>query len=172
MLPGRQKSGRHPFTGISKPDLVLGVSAWAWEQYRKEIARKTNKTGKTAAELFEKHLESFIDLYRNHRDLLRLNQQFNDYVRRESLPEDRMQPYKEVIDSLEERFKENYQRGKEDGTLRTDIPEKEMFSATLHLMMAAATRYAVGLVYDSGIDPEKELELLKKLLMQEYVITK
>jgi hypothetical protein len=82
MLPGRQKSGRHPFTGISKPDLVLGVSTWAWEQYR-----------------------------------------------------------------------------------------KEMFSATLHLMMAAATRYAVGLICDAGVDPEKELELLKDMLMQRFTVS-
>ena len=39
-----------------------------------------------------------------------------------------------------------------------------MFSTTLHLMLAAATRYAIGLVYipESGFDAEKELEKLKE----------
>jgi len=31
------------------------------------------------------------------------------------------------------------------------------------------TRYAVGLVYQSGDNPERELETLKRILMREYV---
>ena len=155
-----------------KPDLVLSVGAWAWTQYWARNSRKVDTSGMTAAEVFEFYLESFIDLYRNHRDILRFNQYFNTYVKREGLPGDRMQPYMNVIESLEQRFHQNFLLGQRDGTLRTDIPEKEMFSSTLHLMLAAVTRYSVGLVYDAGIDPEEELELLKRMLMQEYTITK
>ena len=43
-----------------------------------------------------------------------------------------------------------------------------MFSTVLHLMMAVVTRYAVGLVYNDGTDPEKELLLQKKMLMNEF----
>ena len=155
-----------------KPDLVLSVAAWAWTRYREKNARTVDTSGMTAAEVFEFYLESCIDLYRNHRDILRFNQYFNTYVKREGLPGDRMQPYMNVIESLEQRFHQNYLLGQRDGTLRTDIPEKEMFSSTLHLMLAAVTRYSVGLVYDAGIDPEKELEMLKRMLTQEYTITK
>ena len=155
-----------------KPDVVLAVSAWAWDRYRKENTLTVDKSGMTAAEVFDFYLESFIDLYRNHRDILRFNSYFNAYVKREGLPKDRMRPYTDVIESLAERFHQNYLLGQQDGTLRTDIPEKEMFSATLHLMLAAATRYAVGLVYDAGIDPEKELEMLKDMLMERYCVRK
>ena len=37
-----------------------------------------------------------------------------------------------------------------------------------HLMLAVATRYAVGLVYEGGVDPEKELILQKSMLLREY----
>ena len=60
--------------------------------------------------------------------------------------------------------------GEQDGTLRTDVPEKKMFSLTLHLMLAAVTRYAVGLLYDAGIDPEEELTELKDMLMRRYTV--
>ena len=153
-----------------KPDVVLAVSAWAWDEYRKKNTMAADKSTMTSAEVFEFYLESFIDMYRNHRDLLRFNQYFNAYVKREGIPPERMQPYKEVIDSVEERFHQNYLLGEKDGTLRTEIPEKEMFSATLHLMLAAVTRYAVGLVYDAGIDPERELRLLKEMLMERYTV--
>ena len=45
-----------------------------------------------------------------------------------------------------------------------------MFSTTLHLMLAAVTRYAVGLVYipENGLDAEKELEKLKEALLMRY----
>ena len=153
-----------------KPDLVLAVSAWAWEEYRKGITPVADRSGMKASELFSKFLDTFIDMYRNHPDLLRFNQYFNAYVKREGIPPERMQPYEKVIEEVANQFHQLYQQGQEDGTLRTDIPEKEIFSATLHLMLAAVTRYAVGLVYDAGIDPEQELLLLKKMLMREYVV--
>ena len=58
--------------------------------------------------------------------------------------------------------------GRRDGTLCTDYPEEVIFSATLHLMLAVVTRYAVGLVYDAGVDPEQELLLQKRMLLREF----
>ena len=45
-----------------------------------------------------------------------------------------------------------------------------MFSKTLHLMLASATRYAVGLVYtpEGVFDPEEELLFLKNVLIEKY----
>ena len=63
-----------------------------------------------------------------------------------------------------------YERAEQDHTIRTDESEEEMFSTTLHLMLAAVTRYAVGLVYipESGFDAEKELEKLKEAMLLRY----
>ena len=153
----------------TKATLVLAVAEKVWGEY---TSRKydTAVEGKTAAEVFEFYLDSFIDQYQNHRDLLRFNQLFNIYVKGEGIPAEDLDPYHRMIDALEERFHRNYLLGQQDGTLRTEAPEKEMFSATLHLMLAVVTRYAVGLVYDSGIDPMRELELQKEMLMQRYTV--
>ena len=63
-----------------------------------------------------------------------------------------------------------YERAEQDHTIRTDESEEEMFSTTLHLMLAAVTRYAVGLVYipESGLDAENELEKLKEAMLLRY----
>ena len=63
-----------------------------------------------------------------------------------------------------------YERAEQDHTIRTDESEEEMFSTTLHLMLAAVTRYAVGLVYipENGLDAEKELEKLKEAMLLRY----
>ena len=154
----------------TKPALVLAVAAKAWGDYAEANYQQLPGTdSRSAAQVYEFFLDSFIDLYRNHQDLLRFNQMFNIYVRAEGITGDQLKPYNDMIGTLAERFHHMYLLAEKNGTLRTDVPEQEMFSATLHLMLAASTRYAVGLVYDAGIDPERELELLKRMLIREFV---
>lgn len=153
-----------------KPDLVLAASTWAWQKYRQENRRAVDRAGMSAAKVFEYFLDAFLDLYRNHRDLLRFNQYFNAYVKLEGIPPERMKPYADVMNGLAAQFHTIWTMGEQDGTLRTDVPEKKMFSLTLHLMLAAVTRYAVGLLYDAGIDPEEELTELKDMLMRRYTV--
>ena len=154
----------------SKPDLVLEIGTTVWSEYTAKNMKKNyaENASKTAIQAFDFYLESFIDLYRNHKDLLRFNQLFNIYVKNEQISSDKLKPYNDMIRLLEQRFCKVYQKAEQDGTLRTDIPEQEMFSTVLHLMMAIVTRYAVGLVYNDGTDPEKELLLQKKMLMNEF----
>ncbi|MCR5625968.1 MAG: TetR/AcrR family transcriptional regulator [Lachnospiraceae bacterium] len=148
-----------------KPGFVVAVAAWKWGQFKEENQNKRNDAAvekMTAAEMFEIYLDSFLTLYKEHRDLLRFNQYFNIYVVSEKLGEDVMKPYEGITNYTRERFHVIYSKALKDKTLRTDMPEEEMFSVTLHLMLAVVTRYAVGLVYKSGTDEMKELELQKK----------
>ncbi len=154
-----------------KSELVLAVATWAWESYLEvNVARWRGEGCATAAETFAFYLDSFIGMYRDHRDLLRFNQFFNAYVQTEHIAGARMEPYMAVIASQGERFQSLREKAERDGTMRTDLPAQEIFATSLHLMLAAATRYAVGLVYRSG-DPEQELELLKSMLLDRFTIS-
>lgn len=160
-----------------KPGFVIEAATWKWEQFREENRKRlpdVSFEGMTAAEIYEFYLESFLVLYREHRDLLRFNQFFNVYVKSEKIDAEILQPYQGMIDGLKDRFHKMYLKAGQDGTVRTDEPEEKMFSKTLHLMLAAATRYAVGLVYspEGGFDPEEELISLKNMFLREYVRTK
>ncbi len=158
----------------TKPKLVMGISTWVWNEYAKENARKeaeTAKTDRTAAEMFDFYLESFLDLYQNHKDLLRFNQFFNTYLLSEVISEEERAPYIDMIRGLEARFGEIYRKGLQDGTLHTDIPEKKLFSLTIHLMLAVVTRYAIGLVYrNEETDAAEELQMQKELLIRQYTV--
>ena len=154
----------------TKADLVIAISSNVWENITTQNYERMGVETRTAAQRYEFWLDSFLVLYREHGDLLRFNQFFNVYVANEKVSEEQMEPFNRVIITLEARFHDTYELAKQDGTLRTDIPENGIFSATLHLMLAAVTRYAVGLVYQGGTEPEKELERLKKMLMREFVI--
>lgn len=156
-----------------KSVLVLAIGAWAWDRFYTEYISRVSTDEiekRSGAEDFDSYLESFLDLYRNHRDLLRFNQFFNMYLLSEGISADALNPYTEMIRAQGKRFSVTYRKGQEDGTLRTDVSEKKMFSVTLHLMLAAVTRYAVGLAYTEETDMEEELKLQKRMLMREFVV--
>ena len=157
----------------TKPQLVVAVATWIWDRtIRENQARRPDAgfEGMTALGIFEFYLDSFIELYRHRRDLLRFNQFFNIYIQSERIDPEVMKPYRDIIEGLRTEFHVIYERAQRDHTLRTDEPEAEMFSTTFHLMLAAATRYAIGLVYvpEEGFDAERELEKLKEALLMRY----
>ena len=157
-----------------KPDLVLAVGIYAWQQFAGMIWERRDRMEErhqmTAAEELAFYLDSFLILYREHRDMLRFNQLFNIYLKAEDIKPDNAKAYRAFFDRVEEEFHAIYAKGEQDHTLRTDVPEGEMLSTTLHLMLAAVTRYAVGLVYhpEGGFHAEKELETMKDMLLWKY----
>ena len=156
----------------NKTDLAIAVSVWKWEEYLEQIRQRTDveRQDLTGAENFIVYLDSFLGLYRDHRDLLRYNQFFNVYLQRAGADKARMAPYEQVIGGFAELFRTIWEKGAEDGTLRTEIPWQQAFSATLHMMLAAVTRYAVGLAYqpEEGSGPEEELALLRDMMVRQY----
>ena len=156
----------------SKPGLVIAVAERQWEQFMTENRKRKpseNFDGMTAAEIFEFYLDSFLELYRNHKDLLRYNQLFNVYIRSENVDPGALNSYEDMIRNLTGQFHIVYEKAEQDHTIRTDIPEMEMFSTTLHLMLAVVTRYAVGLAFmPEGFDPLKELEFQKEAILSQY----
>ena len=157
----------------SKMQFVIAIAVWKWEEYqdRHGLEQKSGETGMDAAGIYTGFLNAFLDLYRNHRDLLRFNQNFNIYLRGEKADAETVSPYSRMIDRVAEQFRRCWELGASDGTLYTDTPWEQAFSATLHLMLATVTRYAVGLVYQPSaeFDPENELRLLKEMLQRQYV---
>ena len=148
-----------------KANLAIAVAIEKWQEYDNQKI-----PGKTAEEMYEHFLDTFIELYRNNKDLLRYNQFFNAYIENQKIDEKALRPYVRIFEHLKEQFHEIYERAKIDGSLNTEESEDEMFSTSFNLMMAAATRYAMGMIYDpEGFDAEKELGKMKMGLMMMYV---
>lgn len=157
----------------SKFDLVVALGTWTWETYitahNASLPAGTLER-MTGAEYLKFYLDSFIDLYRNHGDILRFNYDFNSYLRYETGTSEQRQSYMDMLGQLHEGFHELYGRGMCDGTLNPNISEESMFSCSFHIMLAAATRYAIGLVYVSEeVNPENELAVLEELLLSRFV---
>ncbi len=160
----------------NKLDFVAAVSNWKWSEYWEGMRTRGDRAGSqlTAAQEYGFFLNVFVEMYRKAPDLLRFNQYMNIYARTLGTGLNSGNPLPEVIDKLADRFRLIWEKGEQDGTLRTDISWSKAFSASLHLMLAAATRYAVGLLYQppEGMDPVSELELLKNLLLNQFAARK
>ena len=159
----------------SKPRLVVAVATWKWSgvlDASQWQSLRSHTEGKTAAQIYDAFLDLFLELYRDNRELLRFNQFFNIYIRSERVDAETLSPYRQMIRGFEEQFHALYKKAGQDRTLRTDVPEETMFRTTLHLMLAAVTRYAVGLVYqpESDAEAQAELQTMKHALQREYTI--
>ena len=159
----------------AKPLLVIDIATKKWEEFAEYVNLeqiRRNVKSMNAAENLEFYLDFYIELYKNHKDMLRFNQNFNNYVMHERIPAEQLAPYLRAIGNFAGMFHNVYEKGKRDGTIRTDLPEEKMFASTSHIMLAVAVRYAQGLLYaakNEG-DSEEEYTLLKRMIMREYVI--
>ncbi len=152
----------------TKPELVVAVGTHVWSNFIRDYTPIRNDDKMTAVEELEFFLDSFLELYKNHKKLLCFNQFFNIYIRNEAVPKKALNSYNEMVDKLAIRFHRIYVKGENDKTLCTEMSEKAMFLSIVHLMLAAVTRYAIGLVYEKDSESYKELILLKNMIMCEF----
>ena len=157
----------------TKAGFAVAIAEWKWGEFFEENRKRRpgdNFRGGTAADMFAFYLDSFLDIYRNNKALLRFNQLFNIYLQAEGTDADVLEAYRSLMKPITDFFHRMYERARQDGTVRTDISETEMLSVTIHLMLAAVTRYAVGLVYQpaEGFDDMQELETLRDMLFMKY----
>lgn len=157
----------------TKPALVMAIATWLWDNYVKEntlLLKETEEVHYSALQRYNFFIDTFIELYRSHKDMLRFNQLFNIYVRSEQVPSEEVAAYNNMIGYMSERFQQMILKGQEDGTIRKDVSGETIFSTTLHLMLAVTTRYSFGLVYtpEGREQEERELQLLKQMLVSEF----
>ena len=155
----------------SKTELVVAISTYKWKEFiewHNSLLSAEEREKLTGAEYLKFFIDSFLELYRNHKDILRLNYNFNSFLIYQKGTVKQKQPYQEMVDALAAQFHTLYERGRLDGTLNTDIPEQTMFSSIFHIMLAAVTRYALGLAIVNESDPESELVMLADMMLTKF----
>ena len=154
----------------TKPDLVIEIGTNIWKRYYAEVekayAARSGASMDAAAEL-EFFLDSIIELYRSHKDVLRFNRNFDTYVKHQECTAEQMRPYNEAVNIFATKFHTVYRKAKKDGTIDTRIPEKRLFVGTLYAVLSVAGKFAEGLVYppDGEHDMTEELLMLKRMIV-------
>ena len=157
----------------TKAALVIAIGAKIWKDYAVEVEKMYQARGgdaMNAAEELAFFLDSFIDLYQNHKDVLRFIRSFETYIRYENVPEEDVRVYNEVVDGFARKFHAVYEKAERDGTLRLELPEKKFFYTIMYIMLSASEKFAEGLVYPSEYEEDmtEELALLKDMILQKY----
>ncbi len=150
----------------TKPALAVVVAAWAWETRILAQIRKAKLDGRDAAELLAAFLDMLLELYRKQPEALRFDLYFRVYARNERLPEEQVMASAGAVGELENIFSRVYAAAGQDGTVKTEMGEKEMFSFILNTLLYACTRGSAALSYTEGSDGEMELTLLKNMILR------
>ena len=159
----------------NKLELVIAVCAAKWKEYLDALDAKRPLTSIgdiPAIDRFTFTLDSYIEMYQHHKDLLQYNDNFNHYVTHEGTDSEQLRAFHASLHSANTRFHLMYKKAKEDKTFRTDIPEEEFFRVTLHSMMATCAHYAGGFIWgaEDNKDYTPELLLQKEMILN-YVTT-
>ena len=154
----------------TKPALVIEIGTVLWKKYYVEVEKAYAARGgavMNAAEEMEFFLDSIIELYRSHKDVLRFNRNFDTYVKHQECTAEQMRPYNEAVNVFATKFHTVYRKAKKDGTIDTRIPEKRLFVGTLYAVLSVAGKFAEGLVYppDGEHDMTEELLMLKRMIV-------
>ena len=159
----------------TKTALVIAIGADIWKKYAvkvEEMYRARGGDAMNAAEELAFFLDCFIDLYQNHKDILRFVRNFETYIRHENVSKEDLTAYNTVVDGFARKFHAVYQKAEQDGTLKLGLPETEFFPTILYIMLSASEKFAEGLVYqpENEKDMTGELELLKNLILRAYSV--
>ena len=154
----------------NKLELVIAVCAAKWKEYLDALdaKRPLESIGDIPAiDRFTFTLDSYIDMYRHHKDLLQYNDNFNNYITHQTVRQEELANFHASLNSVNTRLHMMYAKAKEDKTFRTDIPEEQFMRVTVHTMMAACTHYAGGFIWGAtdNKDYTGDLLLLKEMIL-------
>jgi AcrR family transcriptional regulator len=154
----------------TKPALVIEIGTVLWKKYYVEVEKAYAARGgaeMNAAEEMEFFLDSIIELYRSHKDVLRFNRNFDTYVKHQECTAEQMRPYNEAVEVFAHKFHVVYEKAMKDGTLDIRVSEKRLFVGTLYAVLSVAGKFAEGLVYppDGEHDMTEELLMLKRMIV-------
>ena len=154
----------------SKMELVIAVCSVKWKEYLDNLdaARPISSVHDIpATDRLIFTLDSYVELYQNHKELLQYNDNFNYYVTHEEYKTEQLIEFLNSLYSADTRFHMMYEKAKEDKTFRTDIPEDEFMRVTVHTMMSACSHFAGGFIWgaEENKDYTEELLLLKEMIL-------
>ena len=157
----------------TKTAFVIAIGAEKWKEYAVKVEKMYRARGgdaMNAAEELAFFLDCFIDLYQNHKDILRFIRNFETYIRHENVSKEDLTVYNAVVDGFARKFHAVYQKAEQDSTLKLGLPETEFFPAIMYIMPSASEKFAEGLVYppEHEKDMTRELELLKNMILRAY----
>jgi len=154
----------------NKVNLVIAISAKIWGDIWKDTLKQHSLEelgGFNAYQLVSCYGDQIIRLYREQPGVLKFSGSYKTFIQREGASEDQLKTQMDVLAPVNVLFHRKYEEAKQDGSIRTDLSEKELFVTVVINMLAIAERYAMGLVWadDHTGDHLQELKDTKQMIL-------
>lgn len=150
----------------TKPDLAVEVAIKFWDM---EITSLYNEFDKDninkliGIQKLKTILNVFVNLYNNHKDFVRFLEEFDNYVIKEQIPNEKLENYEKSIINLKNIIFEALEEGKVDGSIRSDIDNEVFYITVSHSLMTLAQKLILRgniLKSDSDVSGESQIKLI------------
>ncbi len=154
----------------TKPKLAVAVAAWTWETVIRKYLRQAGRPQGSGAEMLAAYVDAMTDLCRRHPDALRYLQFFQVYARNEKLLAEEKAMRAGTVEEMMEQFHIIYAKAQEDGSVRTDEAEDEMFAFIINTVLTNGSRICSGLACVDGPNNEGELVMMRNMILRNYTV--
>lgn len=154
----------------TKVNLAAAISGSIWKSVWDETLETVGmeKLMKmNAYQLVCRYTGMILHVYKTRPEILRFSGNYKTYIVKECVGKDQLTEHLSVLEPLGELFHLKYEEAKTDKSIRTDIPEQEMFTTITLTMLGMAERYAQGIVWADNQKPDhlKELEYTQDMIL-------
>ena len=155
----------------NKINLIVAISTQIWSDVFADFSKKVPLemlAAQTAYENIEAYTDVIIHIFKTRPEILRFSSNYKTYIRREKATKNDFAEHLDSLEPIAKLFHESCVKARVDGSIRTDIPEDEMFTTISLTMLAMAERFAEGIVWtDNGNDDKSnELEYIKEMILK------
>lgn len=158
----------------TKLDLCVELGGKKWKEFGKVVEKdifRHNCFMMSAYEMMEFYIDRYVLLFDEFKPLLRYNSDFFYFATHQSESRDEalkaMNTYLESLLTFSKAFHLVYVKAGKDHTLRTDIPEEELFVTSMYILLTLVQRLAYGLIYPGKDDSfaSEILSLAKDMIL-------
>lgn len=157
----------------TKDEIAIRTAIWAWETQRKMIIPLLEDSGyynKNGISQLEEIFMLFCKLYQSEPDFFRYIYFFDAYVVCQKVEKERLSPYQNVIQSVQNFIAQAIHKGIEDGSISSRYKENEnqLYFSLLHTLFSTSQKLSLTykmLKMDESNDAVQQLKLLSKILL-------
>lgn len=154
----------------NKENLVIAISGMVWKKiWQDTLTRYGEKEYAefTAYEMIRNCTSCLIRIYRENPEIFRFSGNYKTFICRRGMRAEDLREHLDPLEPVRTMFHQAYLRVKTDHSIRTDISEEVLFTSVAIAMLAAAERYAQGIVWANrnGTDHTQELLIIQEMIL-------
>lgn len=154
----------------TKMELVIETAEVYWEKTAEKYVKELEKDGSavTGYEQIEKIMDIFYQIYQKEKPFLKFLQEFDVFVKKYQISEERLEHYESGIMRLKPYVTAALERGVSDESLSFHCSVDEMYYSLTHTLLALMEKLAVGgdiLASDQEVEGQKQIRVITELLL-------